>query len=112
MLLDWKTNNTNLEDAYKINYLNNYIRTLFFSKHLDLQLQVPTLSFVNIQEPERKERSKDFNNKRRLNEIKILEKKNPEKYKAIIFTNKTHYIFDKIQPAKAIIKEIKNIIQS
>jgi hypothetical protein len=33
-------------------------------------------------------------------------------YKAIIFTNKTHYIFDKIQPAKAIIKEIKNLIKN
>jgi hypothetical protein len=43
--------------------------------------------------------------------VKILEKNNPDNYKAIIFTNKTHYIFDKIQPAKAIIKEIKNIIK-
>jgi len=33
-----------------------------------------------------------------------------EDYKAIIFTNKTHYIFNMIQPAKEIIKQIKNII--
>ena len=42
----------------------------------------------------------------------ILEKYNPDNYKAIIFTNKTHYIYNMIQPAKAIIKEIKNIINS
>ena len=27
-------------------------------------------------------------------------------------TNKTHYIFDKIQPAKQIIKQIKSIIEN
>ena len=43
--------------------------------------------------------------------MKILEKHNPDNYKAIMFTDKTHYIYDKIQPAKAIIKEIKNIIK-
>jgi hypothetical protein len=64
-----------------------------------------------MQEPEGDEWSKDFNNNRRMAEIKILEKHNPDNYTAIIFTNKTHYIFDKIQPAKKIIKEIKNIIQ-
>ena len=63
-----------------------------------------------MQEPEGDEYSKDFNNNRRMAEIKILTKHNPDNYKAIIFTNKTHYIFDKIQPAKAIIKMIKNII--
>ena len=111
MLNDWKTNHTDVEDAYKINSLNNYIRSLFISEHLKLELPVPTLAFVNIQKPEKDEWSTDFNNKRRLAEVKTLEKNNPDNYKAIIFTNKTHYIYDKIQPAKAIIKEIKNIIK-
>ena len=108
------TNNTDVEDAYKISYLNNYIRTLFISQHLKLELPVPTLAFVNIMKPEGDEWSKDFNNKRRLEEIKILKKHNKtsHNYKAIILTNKTHYIFDKIQPAKAIIKEIKKIIKN
>ena len=112
MLQDWKTTQTNIEDAYKINSLNNYIRSLFISQHLNLELHAHILAFVNIQEPEKDEWSKDFNNKRRLAEIKILKKHNPDNYKAIIFTNKTHYIFDKIQPAKSIIKEIKNIIKN
>ena len=110
MLQNWKTNNTDIEDAYKISYLNNYIRSLFISQHLKLELPVPTLAFVNIQKPEKDEWSKDFNNKRRLEEVKIVKKNNPSNYKAIIFTNKTHYIFDKLQPAKAIIKQIKHII--
>jgi hypothetical protein len=76
-----------------------------------VKLNVPTLAFVNMQVPEGTEWSKDFNNKLRTEEVKILKKHNPENYKAIIFTNKTHYIYDKIQPAKAIIKEIKNIIK-
>ena len=93
MLENWKTNNTDVEDAYKINSLNNYIRSLFISEHLKLELPDPTLAFVNLQEPEKDEWSKDFNNKRRLAEVKILEKHNHDNYKAIIFTNKTHYIF-------------------
>ena len=32
MLHNWKTNQTDVEDAYKINNLNNYIRSLFISK--------------------------------------------------------------------------------
>jgi NAD(P)-dependent dehydrogenase (short-subunit alcohol dehydrogenase family) len=39
-------------------------------------------------------------------EIKILKKHNPDNYTAIIFTNKTHYIFDMIEPAKEIIEQI------
>ena len=107
-----KENHTNTEDILKIYYLNGYIKALFISQHLKLKLPVPTLAFVNMQEPEGDSWSKDFNNNRRMAEINILKKHNPDNYKAIIFTNKTHYIFDKIQPAKAIIKEIKNIIQS
>ena len=73
---------------------------------------MPTLAFVNIQKHEKDEWSKDFNNKRRLEEVKILKKHNKtsHNYKAIILTNKGHYIIRKIQPAKAIIKEIKHII--
>jgi hypothetical protein len=111
MLQNLKENNTDTEDIYKINYVNGYIKALFISEHLKLELPVPTLAFVNMQVPEGTEWSKDFNNKLRTEEVKILKKHNPENYKAIIFTNKTHLIYDKIQPAKAIIKEIKNIIK-
>jgi hypothetical protein len=113
MLNNWKINNSDVEDAYKISYLNNYIRSLFISKHLKLELPVPTLAFVNMMKPEGDEWSEYFNNKRRLEEVKILKKHNKmsHNYKSIIFINKTHYIFDKIQPAKEIIKQIKNIIK-
>jgi len=99
-----------INDAWKINGIHIYSRSLFISQHLKLKLPVKTLAFVNIQETEKDEWSPIFNNKRRLAEIKILEKNNPENYKAIIFTNKTHYIFDMIQPANAIIKQIKSIV--
>jgi len=112
MLKLWKKKHTNINDMYLINDVCHHIRSTFFSKHLKLKLSVSTLAFVNIQEPEKDERSKDFNNKQRLIEVKILEKNNPSKYKAIIFTNKTHYIFNKIHPAKEIIKQIKSIIKS
>ena len=108
MLLDWKTNNTNIEDAEKIRDLNTYIRAQFISKHLNLKLSVPTTAFVNIKNV--KEEKDLINNKQKLDEVKILKKNNPSNYKAIIFNDKTHYIFDKIQPAKAIIKEIKSIV--
>ena len=95
---------------YLINDICHNVRSTFFSKHLKLKLPVPTLSFVNIQEPEGDEFSNDFNNNRRMAEIKILKKHNPDNYTAIIFTNKTHYIFDMIEPAKEIIEQIKSII--
>ena len=100
-----------IEDAHKINNINHYIRSLFFSKHLKLELSVPTIAFVNIQEPEGNILNIAFTNKLKLEEVKILTKYNPENYKAIIFTNKTHYIFNMIQPANIIIKEIKSIIR-
>ena len=100
-----------INDLWKINGIQNYTRWLFMYKHFNiLKLNVPILAFVNMQKPEKDEWSETFNNKTRMEDIKILKKHN--NYKAIIFTNKTHYIFDKIQPAKAIIKEIKKIIKS
>ena len=110
MLQDLKINQTD-EDVNKISSINSYIRTLFISKHLKLELPVPTLSFVNIQKPKSYEYPKDFNDNKRIIEVKTLEKLNPKNYKAIIFINKTHCIFNMIQPAKTIIKEIKNIIK-
>ena len=110
MLDGWKHTHTNIDDMYLINDICHNVRSTFFSKHLKLKLPVPTLSFVNIQEPEGDEFSNDFNNNRRMAEIKILKKHNPDNYTAIIFTNKTHYIFDMIEPAKEIIEQIKSII--
>ena len=104
-----------INDLWKINGIQNYTRWLFMYKHFNiLKLNVPILSFVNMQKPEKDEWSKSFNNKTRMEDIKILKKHNKTIgcYKAIIFTNKTHYIFDKIQPAKAIIKEINSIIKN
>jgi hypothetical protein len=110
MLDRWKINHTNRDDMYLINDVCHDIRSSFFSEHLKKKLPVPTLAFVNIQESEVDEWSKEFNNHRRMGEVKILKKHNPDNYTAIIFTNKTHYIFDMIEPAKEIIKQIKSII--
>jgi len=82
------------------------LRLSFYSKHLKLKLQVPTTSFVNIEYPE----IHKGNNKIRFDEIKLMNKHNPDKYEAIIFINKTHTIFNFIQPAKQIIKYCKSII--
>ena len=112
MLENWKNNHTNIEDMYKINDICHHIRSTFISKHLNLKLSVPTTAFVNIQKPEGKEWSKSFNNATRFAEVKILEKYNHKNYNALIFVNKNHYIFDMIQPAKEIIKQIKLIINT
>ena len=109
VLKNWKNNHTNIEDMYKINDICHHIRSTFISKNLNLKLSIPTTSFVNIQFPEGKEWSKPFNNSTRLNEVKILEKNNPKTFKAFILKNKGHMIYDKIQPAKIIIKYIKNL---
>ncbi len=77
MLEKWKKINDNIEDMYAINDVCHHIRSNFFRKHLKLELHVPTISFVNIQKPEKNEWAKDFNNKTRLNEVKILTKYNP-----------------------------------
>lgn len=100
-----ENNLTDTKNIKSIYFLNNYIRSLFISENLELKLKVPTLSFVNIQEPD--EREPGFNNKRKLNEIKILKKHNPENYLPYVFKNKTHFIFNKKQPANKIISIIK-----
>lgn len=108
MLNNLKKNNTeeNLNLLVEIIY---YIIYKFYNKHLNLELLVKTTSFINIYNPSEYKWQKD-NNKNKLNEIKILEKNNPENYIAVIFENKTHMIYDKIQPAKKIIKYINNLI--
>ena len=98
------------EDMYTISNIQNYIRTLFISKHLKLQLPVPTLAFVNVQEEEKSEWSARFNNDLRLAEVDILEIHNPEYYKAFTFMNNTHYIFNMIEPTTKIIEQIKSAI--
>lgn len=67
---------------------------------------MPTLAFVNIQISEKKH-PYGFNNENRIEETKILKKYNPNNYKAIIFKNATHYIFNKVKPAEKIIQDIK-----
>ena len=110
MLQTWKTNQDDITYVDKINNLQHFIRLRFISQHLNLELPVPTLAFVNFQNPEGNEFSKEFNNTRRMVEVKFLEEYNSDNYKAIIFINKTHYIFNMIEPAKEIITQIKSII--
>ena len=109
MLNNLKKNNTeeNLNLLVEIIY---YIIYKFYNKHLNLELLVKTTSFINIENPTEYKWQKD-NNKNRLNEIKILKKLNPDNFSSIIFENKTHMVYDKIQPAKQIIKYIDNIIK-
>ena len=111
MLKNWKNNHTDIEDMDKINDVCHHIISTFISKHLNLKLSIPTTYFVNIESPEGKEWP-DFTNECKLNEVKILKKKNPKIFNAVMMTNKTHMIFDKIQPAKMIINYIKNIIKN
>mgnify|MGYP003350762052 CR=1 FL=1 len=110
LLDNWKVNNKDIEDAYKINDINNYIRSEFIYNNLKLELLVPTIAFINIQEPEKDEWSEDFNDKRRLQEIKVLLKKNPTNYIPYIVKNKTHYIFNKKSGSNKIISILKNYL--
>lgn len=110
MLDNWKINNKDIEDAYKINDINNYIRTHFIHNNLNLKLSVPTIAFINMQEPEKNEWSEDFNNKRRLQEMNILKRINSKNYIPYIFTNKTHYIFNKETASNKIITIIKKYL--
>ncbi len=108
MLYNLKTFNSE-ENLKILEHTIDYVRFLFYSKHLNLKLSTKTTSFVNIYNPTEYKWQKN-NNKNRLSEIKILTKLNTENYIAIVFENKTHMIYDKIQPAKKIIKYISNII--
>ena len=56
MLHNWKENHEHFEDADKISNLKLYIRLLFFSKHLKLDLPFPTLAFFDIIKPATTER--------------------------------------------------------
>ena len=109
MLNNLKINNTDKNLKIVENTIC-YIIFIFYNKHLDLELPVKTTSFINIENPEKYKWQKD-NNQNRLNEIKILKKLNPDNFSSIVFENKTHMIYNKIQPAKQIIKYIDNIIK-
>jgi len=108
MLYDLKNNYTE-ENFIKLEDFINYIKFLNYSKKIKLIFKIKTASFINIYEPAKYSWQKDNNN--RLYEIKILQKLNPENYIPIIFTNKSHMIYDKKQPANKIIKYITNIIR-
>lgn len=110
ILNNWKKNHTDIEHAYKINDINNYIRTDFIHKNLNLKLAVPTIAFINIQKIEKDEWSEDFNNKRRIQEMNVLLRTNPTQYIPYIFENMSHYIFNKKSAAKKIIKIIKEFL--
>jgi len=102
-----KTKGTREEINY-IRTVSAYLRTIFISKKLKLNLPVKTTSFVNIQKPQKT----PFYNKKRINEIKILKKINPKNYKAIVLINKTHKVFNKKSTIKhkSVISHIENII--
>ena len=100
------------KNIFNLNDVIHNERSKFFSKHLNLKLSVPTLAFVNIQVPEKKEYSNDFNNKTRIEETKILKKNNFINYEAIILKNATHYIFNKVTPAEKIIQNITNFVSN
>jgi hypothetical protein len=84
------------------------LRKLFYKKNLQLHLKVPTTSFYNIEKPEHYK----GNNNLRLNDIKLMYQYNQKNYESIILINKTHDIFNNIQPAKQIIKYIQNLIKN
>lgn len=110
LLNNWKINHKDIEDAYRINNINIYIRSKFIYQNLNLKLSVPTIAFINIQEPERNEWDEIFNNKRRLQEMNILKRINTSNYIPYIFKNKTHHIFNKKSSANKIINIIKNYL--
>lgn len=110
LLNNWKINHTDIEDGYKIDAINIYIRSIFIHENLNLKLSVPTIAFINIQEPEKDEQDEIFNNKRRLQEMNILKRINTSNYIPYIFKNKTHYIFNKKSAANKIINIIKNYL--
>jgi hypothetical protein len=106
-------------NTFSINNMCQNIRSNFIYKHLNLTLSIPTTSFVimykNKPIPHNGEMKNipNFENKTKLNEIKILKKINPTNFKAILLEKKDHdIIFNKIQPAKQIIKYIYNLIKS
>jgi len=88
MLNNLKINNTD-ENLKIVENTIYYILYKFYDRHLDLKLPIKTTSFINIANPE----------------------ENPDNFSAIIFENKPHMIYDKIQPAKKIIKYIDNLIK-
>jgi len=110
MLENLKSEGTQLNDIYLVNDIVHHKRSTFISKYLNLKLSVPTTSFVNMQNPEKKEWSAAFNNETRMRDIKVLKNNNPTNFEAIIFINKGHMIFNKIQPAKKIINYISDLV--
>ena len=107
-----KKNNTNGDNIFYIINISIYNIFLFISKNINTKFDVPTTSFVNFQIPTHPKAKLLGFPENKKNEIKLLKKYNPDKFKAFTFINKTHKIFDNKQPANKIIKYIKTIISS
>ena len=107
----WKVNQTNMRDMYLIADECQYKRSLFFSKYLNIKLEVPTMAFIDIDENENPiVKNKTFNNKYKILEYKTLKKYNKDTYNFVILKNATHFIYNKIKNANVILKYIKFII--
>ena len=91
-----------IEDMYMINDVTHHIRSTFFQDKLSLELRVPTLAFINIQDGE------EILNKARRIDIKALKQPN---YTPIIMKNASHYIFDKNKYANQILDKIKSELE-
>jgi len=108
-LLNKIKNEFNMKDAEYVQEYSHYIRTKFIMKHLKIKFKIPVISFINIDDPDKNK--KYINNKMKLNEVSILKTENKENFTPIVFTNKSHYIFNKKQTANKIIQNIKQIIR-
>jgi pimeloyl-ACP methyl ester carboxylesterase len=110
LLRDIQRKKENDDALYHFNNSMNYQRSLDFFQFMNTKrflFSVPVLYFVNVQNPEKDEWSKDFNNETRLNQVKFLHRlNNATMFQYFILTNKTHMIFNKKQPCQFIISKI------
>jgi hypothetical protein len=88
------------------------------NKHFKPIFNIPVISFINIENPEKPEKividknwKVDFDNKAKYTEIYFNKKNNPINYTPYIFVNKSHFIYNKKQPANKIIAIIKEHIK-
>jgi hypothetical protein len=110
ILRDIQRKKENDDALYHFNNSTSYQRSLDFFQFMNLKrfiFSVPVLYFVNVQNPEKDEWSRDFNNETRLNQVKFLHRlNNATMFQYFVLTNKTHMIFNKKQPCRFIISKI------
>jgi len=99
------------DDTRKLIDIEHYAFANYAIKNLSAKLLVPTLSFIDLEFPDKYENTKDFNNLAKIQECETFKRENGDIYNYRYFVNKGHDFFRNKECNDEIITCITNFLQ-